>query len=103
MPVIKSAKKKLRQDKKRQKANKVVKERLVTLLKKAKKTKTAESIRLASQAADKAAKKFIIHTNKASRIKSALAKLLPKEKAAAKPVEKQAAKATKPTKKSTKK
>ncbi len=79
MPVIKSAKKKLRQDKKRQIANKKIKEGLVALIKKAKKGKTLDAIKKAIQAADKAAKKGIIHKNKAARLKSQLSKLLPKE------------------------
>lgn len=76
MPVIKSAKKKLRQDKKRTLQNSVFEESMRSLLKKAKALPTAESVRLATQAVDKAVKKHIVHKNKAARVKSALAKLL---------------------------
>lgn len=75
MPVIKSAKKKLRQDKSRTARNKAVEDLMKKLLKKAKASPTTENIRLAVQATDKAAKKYIIHKNKAARVKSGLAKL----------------------------
>lgn len=76
MPVIKSAKKKLRQDKKRTAQNRRVKNILQTLIKKAEKTQSEAAVKIATQAADKAAKHNIIHKNKAARIKSALSKLL---------------------------
>lgn len=79
MPVIKSARKKLRQDRKREKANLHFENVLKQALSAAKKLPSEESIRAAFKAADKAAKKHIIHKNKAARIKSALAKLLPKQ------------------------
>ena len=88
MPVTKSAKKKLRQDKKRTLENKKLKKRLSGLIKKAKKTKTEKAIKDATKMADLAAKKDIIHKNKAARIKSQLSKLIKK---------------TAPAKKSTKK
>ncbi|SRR5258708_319587 len=75
MPLIKSAKKKLRQDKKRQKRNKSTKDFLKEVLKTARKDITPESIRVAVVATDKAVKKGIIHKNKAARIKSALSKI----------------------------
>lgn len=74
MPVIKSAKKKLRQDKIRTQRNSIVENTLRKLLKKVKKEPTTENVRLAVQAADKAVKKHIIHKNKAAHIKSSLAK-----------------------------
>lgn len=76
MPAIKSAKKKLRQDKKRQSANKTVKDAYKKALKKAKEHPSAETVRMAVKSADKAAKEHIIHRNKASRIKSLLARLV---------------------------
>lgn len=76
MPVIKSAKKKLRQDKKRTARNSVFEETMRKTLKEAKKSPTAESVRLATQATDKAVKHHLLHKNKAARIKSGLAKLL---------------------------
>lgn len=75
MPVIKSAKKKLRQDKKRQLQNKGVKNALKAVIKAAKLTMTPEAISKAFQAADKATKLHIIHKNKAARLKSTLSKL----------------------------
>src|SRR5579863_2081977 len=74
MPVIKSAKKKLRQDKKRTLRNAKVEERLKDAIKAAKKNPTIKTVSLAFQLADKAAKNHIIHKNKAARIKSSLTK-----------------------------
>ncbi len=77
MPVLKHAKKKLRQDKKRTLANRKVKDSYKKLFKAAVKTKTSLSLSKAYQAIDKAAKQNIIHPNKAARLKSSLAKLVP--------------------------
>lgn len=103
MPVIKSAKKKLRQDKKRTVARAKQETSLKDAVKAAKSKPTAETVRLATKAADKAAKKHIIHKNKAARIKSALSKLIgggkAEAKAAAPKAEKPAAKKS-PAKKS---
>lgn len=76
MPIIKSAKKKLRQDKKRQKRNALVRNALKDLIKKAQIKPTLGSVKNASSLADKAAKHNIIHKNNAARIKSALSKLV---------------------------
>lgn len=76
MPVIKSAKKKLRQDIKKTLENKVLKTLFQKLVKKAKKNPTENNIKLAAKAIDKAVKRGIIHKNKAARIKSSLAKLI---------------------------
>lgn len=76
MPAIKSAKKKLRQDKKRQERNKQIKDDFKKAVKAAKAKPTLETIRIAVKASDKAAKSGIIHENKASRIKSFLSKFL---------------------------
>ena len=78
MPVIKSAKKKLKQDRKKEKVNKLLKEGYRNALKIAQKTKTPEKIKKAVILVDKSAKKGIIHKNKAARIKSSLSKLLKK-------------------------
>lgn len=80
MPLIKSAKKKLRQDKKRQKRNKSSKDFLKEVLKNARKNPTVETIRIAVKISDKSVKKHLVHKNKAARIKSALSKLLLEEK-----------------------
>ncbi|GIW61386.1 MAG: hypothetical protein KatS3mg089_0238 [Patescibacteria group bacterium] len=112
MPVLKHAKKKLRQDIKRTRANKRIKSLYKQLLKKAKENPTAEAVSVAFKAIDKAAKRNVIHTNKAARLKSALSKIyagsLKKEqnvedkKKEAKTSEKTAKKTTSTTKLSTK-
>ncbi len=84
MPVIKSAKKKLRQDKKRTAQNKKVKDTLKDVIKKAKKSPSEKTVKEAVKIIDKAAKQNIIHKNKAARIKSALSKLLTKKSPAVK-------------------
>lgn len=76
MPVIKSAKKKLRQDKKREKTNKILRTAFKDAIKDAQKSKTPEKIIKAVRLVDKAAKKKLIHKNKAARIKSGLSKLI---------------------------
>ena len=84
MPVIKSAKKKLRKDKKRTKQNGNVRKLLQDAVKKARKNPTPAAYAKVSRLADKAAKNHIIHKNKAGHIKSALSKLLPKKSASTK-------------------
>jgi small subunit ribosomal protein S20 len=76
MPVLKHAKKKLRQDKKRTADNLAIKQLYKKLIKDAKATKTPEAMSKAYQAIDKAAKKFVLHNNKAARLKSQLAKVV---------------------------
>lgn len=75
MPVIKSAIKKLRRDKKVTVANNVLRASANRALKLAKKQKTAKAISAAVSQIDKAVKKNLIHKNRAARIKSALSKL----------------------------
>ncbi len=89
MPVIKSAKKKLRQDKKRTERNDLIRDRLKDLLKNAQKTKKADAIAKAVKMLDIAAKKNIIHKNKAARFKSKFSKFAKGEQ---KPVAKPASK-----------
>lgn len=79
MPVIKSAKKKLRADRKRQSANKKIETLVKRTIKMAEGKPTPKSIQEAFMVIDKAAKKNIIHKNKAARIKSKLSKLLNKK------------------------
>lgn len=92
MPVIKSAKKKLKQDKKRTLVNKALRIAFKDAVKDAKKSKTSEKIVIAVRLVDKAAKKKLIHKNKAARIKSSLSKLNkstePKAKTTTKPIKK---------------
>ncbi len=75
MPNIKSAKKRVLINKKRNEANKAAKSKLRTLIKKARADDAdAAAVKAAVVCADKAAGKGLIHKNKAARIKSQLAK-----------------------------
>ena len=76
MPILKSAIKKLKQDKKRTRVNKVYRENLRRAVKLARKEKSAKAVKLAYSALDKAAQQKVIHKNKAARLKSRLMKLL---------------------------
>lgn len=76
MPVTKSAIKKLRQDKKRTAANKKIIYQLNSAIKGIKKSKKI-TIDEAYSKIDKAAKKGLIHSNKAARLKSQLSKIAP--------------------------
>lgn len=76
MPIIKSAKKKLRKDKKRTAQNRIIKDTLQDILKKARKSPSEKTVNHAVSLADKAAKRHILHKNKSARIKAALSKLL---------------------------
>ena len=76
MPVIKSAKKKLKKDRKREAANKTLRVLFKKTIKQAEKSPTEINVRKAVKVIDKTAKKNIIHSNKAARLKSKLAKLL---------------------------
>jgi small subunit ribosomal protein S20 len=83
MPIIKSAKKALRQSERRRVRNLARKEAFKSVVKKIKKLaaegKKSEAMALlpqAYQALDKAAKTNVIHKNAAGRRKSRLAKLL---------------------------
>lgn len=100
MPIIKSAIKKLRKDIKRYKVNRAKKDLAKNLIKKAEKSKTAENIKWAISAIDKAAKAHLIHKNKASRLKSKLARLAAAKKPgkSAVPPKKPSAKRKKKTK-----
>lgn len=99
MPLLKHAKKKLRQDKKRTIENKKVKNLYKSLVKKAKENPTLEAISSATSAIDKATKNKLMHPNKAARMKSQISKLTAEgaaeRKAAAKPAKKTTKKATK--------
>jgi small subunit ribosomal protein S20 len=79
MPVIKSAKKKLRVDKKRESANKKTEASVNIAIKKVQRQPTQKNIQEAFRLIDKGAKNEIYHKNKASRIKSKLSKLLNKK------------------------
>jgi ribosomal protein S20 len=76
MPIIKSAIKKLRVDKKRQGINKAVKSKATNLIGIFRKEAKPEGLAAVFSAIDRAAKKRIFHPKKADRLKSRLAKLL---------------------------
>lgn len=97
MPLTKSAKRAERGSKRKEIVNKLIKNKLEISIRFAKKVKTRASVLEAISMADKAAKKKVIKANKASRIKSSLTKLLPKEREAVKKSAKPAKK-TKPSK-----
>lgn len=74
MPNIQSAKKELRKIKKRVVLNKMRRENFKDAVKNAVKTKSADAIKLAQQALDKAAKAGVIKKNTAARRLSRLMK-----------------------------
>ncbi|OGK16255.1 hypothetical protein A3H80_02695 [Candidatus Roizmanbacteria bacterium RIFCSPLOWO2_02_FULL_37_19] len=81
MPIIKSAQKKLRQDKKRAEQNLIIrgayKHAVIAIRRKAQRKQkiTDKDIKGAFSSLDKAVKKKIIHANKAARLKSQVSKL----------------------------
>ena len=70
MPNIASAKKRLRQSIKRAEHNKTIRSKMKTTLKKALTDSSPDNVRVAVKAVDKAAKRQIIHQNKAARLKA---------------------------------
>jgi small subunit ribosomal protein S20 len=78
MPVTTTAKRALRGSKNKESINKILMSKLEVAIRTAKKSKTVEKIVKAVSLADRAAKRKVIHKNKAARIKSQLAKLMPK-------------------------
>lgn len=79
MPIIRSAIKKVRKDKKRTIRNLRRKNSLKELIKKVRREADPKNLQAAFSALDKAAKVSLIHPNKASRLKSRLSKLLSNE------------------------
>lgn len=80
MPVTKQAKKKLRKDIKREKINKKIKAGFKKVVKDTRENANVKTLSVSAKTIDKAAKKGVIHKNKAARIKSRLAKLTSKSK-----------------------
>lgn len=78
MPVTTTAKRALRGSKNKESINKILMGKLEVAIRIAKKSKTPGKVVIASSLADRAAKRKIIHKNKAARIKSQLSKLLAK-------------------------
>lgn len=79
MPIIKSAKKKLRQDKKRTAQNLLVKKTISETISAFKRKPTPSSLTKVFSVLDMSAKKGILHKNKGARLKSRLSKLLKKK------------------------
>ncbi len=75
MPVTKTAKRALRSSKLKQLVNNKIRSRVDVAIKLAEKKPTKTSIKRAVSETDRAAKKGVLHKNKASRIKSRLSKL----------------------------
>jgi small subunit ribosomal protein S20 len=92
MPILKNALKKMRSDATKTAFNQGQRTELKTVLAKAKKHADSTHLSEAFSTLDKAAKKNLIHKNKAARIKSRLSKLVKIE--VVKPAEKVAKKAT---------
>ena len=88
MPVTKTAKRAIRGSKRKETVNTQLMGKLEMATRKAKKTGFKENINSAISFADKAAKKHLIHKNKAARIKSALSKLLTKKSLQSAPTKK---------------
>ncbi len=81
MPIIKSAKKKMRQDKTKKASNSITTKKYKEAIKKTKSSavkSVGKALGAAFAAIDKAAKKNVIHRNKANRLKSRLAKSVSK-------------------------
>ena len=76
MPVTKTAKRALRGSKAKETVNKIIVANLEVAVRMARKSKGREKILKAVSLADRAAKKGVIHKNKAARIKSQLNKLM---------------------------
>ena len=74
MPILKHAKKKLKQDKVRTLHNKKMKDVFKKLVKQAEEDKKPESVSAAFSALDKAVKHNILNKNKVARVKSSLTK-----------------------------
>ncbi|MFI5265360.1 MAG: 30S ribosomal protein S20, partial [Candidatus Levyibacteriota bacterium] len=72
MPVIKSAIKKLRHDRVKEKENNLFRKKLEQAFSTAQKTRTPKAISMAFSVIDKGVKKNLIHKNKAKRMKSKL-------------------------------
>lgn len=76
MPITHSAKKALRQNRKKRNVNEARKKALASVIKKFKKSMNAEGLSLVYKKLDKAAKSNLIKKNKAARLKSRLTHLM---------------------------
>jgi small subunit ribosomal protein S20 len=75
MPVTKSAKKALRQDRRRAISNQLVRQQLKQIISKTKGKRTPKELAEFYRVLDRAAKRGVIHKNKAAKFKSRLAKI----------------------------
>jgi len=73
MPLLHSAIKKLAVDRRRERENRRYRDAYAAAVKLARKQPTVKNLKSAFSALDRAAKKKVIHTNKADRLKSRLA------------------------------
>lgn len=74
MPIIKSAQKRVRSSARKRAQNLKVKQAYKKAVKEVRANKSTDTIKMAYKALDKAAKRGIIHKNKASRLKSRISK-----------------------------
>lgn len=74
MPIIANAKKALRRDRRRTITNKKIRKKIKAVVKLARQKPNQKTLRQAARFLDRAAKKKVIHQNKANRLKSRLAK-----------------------------
>lgn len=79
MPITKSATKSLRVSRRKKAVNNRTRIALTMAVKKALRKPTHENLEKAASSADRAARKKVIHTNKAARIKRRLSKKTPKK------------------------
>lgn len=75
MPILKSALKKLKADRRREALNQTYKSKYKQAVKAARAKKSPALLTKAFRALDRAAKKNVIHKNKASRLKSRLSRI----------------------------
>ena len=79
MPVSASAKKALRRDRAREAVNKPIRSRMHNVLRQASEEQSPEIIPQVYSIVDRAAKKHIIHKNKAARLKSRIQRTIGKK------------------------
>lgn len=84
MPVTPSAAKALRRDRRRAAFNRPIRKRFKEAVKKARLQPTAQNLKTAYRALDRAAKQGLIHKNRAARLKARLSAFMPAEKRQAK-------------------
>jgi small subunit ribosomal protein S20 len=84
MPVTKSATKALRRDNRRQQVNRKIRASLKKSLDSAKSDRNLKNISIAYSTLDKAAKKGVVHANRAARLKASLSRLIKPAKSSAK-------------------